>query len=242
MSEPEYKLDDTDGPKHEFLLDSTGGLSKTVRRLPRIREYIESLPETTATFKLSDAGEFAAHTVTEQMIEFLKAWPLADYHAQSNHGGRHFVNPDYIHAHTYTDLIVECECGATFTRNYEADDSRLRDEDNHADHCMPYQRLRCRARMSELRWNEMNRLTRLGWNSSDLAARFGTHQSYAGQLTKTYNTSVSALRDSYRRRAGNTYHYLVHEVGESSKEVADIYGHARDSLNEWYRQSVNVTE
>ena len=229
---------DFDYEMHTFLLDANGTLHEPSKRLPNIREYIEELPETAATFRLKQVDGIYQPNFDDVHLEFCHAWPVHEIYAPENE--RVYVNPNYIHAHTYTDLVAECQCGTTFTRNYEDDHNSLRDEHNHSDDCLPHWRLKARAAMTEQRYNLMHRLGKLGWKGADMAPRLGAHTRAMGPYAEQFNTSIGDVYAEYRRIAANTYRYLVHEADESSTEVANVYGHARTTLTRWANEWAEV--
>jgi hypothetical protein len=231
MIPEEYEL-------HGFLLDANFELHHAAKQLPHIRDYIDGLAETAGTFKLGNIEDVYQPNFTDEHIEFCHAWPVHDIYAPE--AERLYVNPNYVHAHTYTDLIVRCECGAHFSRNYEDDFNSLRNEHDHEDHCLPHWRLAARARMTEQRWRMMNRLTRIGWRGSDMAARLGARTRDMGPYADQFNTTVGELYQSYRRITGNTYRYLVHYVDIDAQTVSDIYNHAPTTMTKWATEHAEV--
>lgn len=229
---------DSDVELHEFLLDADNELHDAMRKLPRIRDYIESLPDTASTFKLSQIDDLYQPNFEDVHLEFCKSWRLDEYYSPKS--SRVYLNPSHIHAHKYSDLVVQCECGAEFTRNYEDGGGSLRDEHNHRDDCLPHWRLRARARMSEAREMLLKRLGKLGWKGSDIAPRFGTKPSSMGGFAKRYNTTLRDVFNEYRRIAGNTYVHLI-RCGESATDVAEVYGHAQSTMTRWAKKYSDVT-
>jgi hypothetical protein len=235
---------------HEFMLvksDRVGGgngykLAEGARLIPEIREHIESKPATAAKFRVADVGpvedSVGAKAVTDEMLEFLGSWPHPDRFATSHQRGRGYVNPNYVHAGTLSDLVVECQCGVQMVRNYRRIDKGGNPlaEIDHNDGCKPQWRLEARARMAQRREVMLRRLGVMGWHRGKIAPRFGLEggTSVAG-LPQEYGLSFGGLRDEYHRRAANTYAVAI-EAGESAADVAEIYGHHVTTLSRWKRE------
>lgn len=223
---------------HEFLLNADGELKDAMLNLPRVRDFIDDLPETASTFRLKQIDDIYQPNFEDVHLEFCKSWRLHDVYSPQSE--RVYVNPNHVHVHSYSDLAVECECGARFTRNYEDDHNSLRDEHSHSDDCLPHYRLESRAEMTRKRCQMMKRLGKLGWKGSDMAPRFGAQESMMGALADQFNTTLREVYGEYRRIAGNTYIHLVTEKGESSKDVAEVYGHARSTMTRWAQEYADL--
>lgn len=221
----------TDGECHTFLLAADGGLNGAARAIPTLREYINDLPNTAATFRLTHIDDITSQSLEREHAEFVYAWPVHNIHAGS--GPRSFVNPNHIHAHRYTDIVTRCECGTLLTRNYDDDNNPLRDEHNHFAECLPHYRLRARADMTEQRYQRMLRLGKLGWKGSQMAPRFGVGESSMSSFAERFNTDLRSVYDQYKEIAANTYTYLVRDCGVPASTVADVYGHARSTMTRW---------
>lgn len=219
---------------HTFLITADGGLSDGARVLPEVREQMADLPDTSATFRLTHFDGVTSQQLSKEHLEFLKAWPVHDIHG--GNGPRQFVNPNYAHAHRYTDLVTRCECGALLTRNYEGEHNALRDEHSHYAGCLPHYRLRARADMTEQRYELMVRLGKFGWKGAEMAPRFGVSGSSMSMFASRFNTDLGEVYEQYKRRAANTYAYLVRERGISAATVADVYGHSRTTMTRWARE------
>lgn len=219
--------------KHWFLIGRDGdGLSPGAREVPAIREYVEGLPETAKTFTLNhvDAVDDPSGIGTE-IVEFAGAWPLHDVHRNGTGRRVKYVNPNYVHAGRISDIVVECGCGALQTRaRNDAKYALLRD-DNHHEGCMPFDRHRARADMSERRYEEIKRLTALGWRGPRIAKRFGVSANDVGSLAKQFGLSLRGLRKRYKRRAAATYSHLLD--GELGEDVAVVYGHSLQTISRW---------
>lgn len=220
---------------HEFLIrkDEDGPLRKAVDNIDSIREFIDGLAKTKATFPVKAMPKEVRKSVTKEIMEFVGCWPLHDIYGVKS---RVFVNPNYIYVHKFTDIVVRCECGAILTRNYKDGDNSLRNEHEHNECCTPYFRLRARADLSQLRHSEMVRLAKMGWTGTEMAPRFGMSPDSIGHEASLFNLTLQELRKLYRRETAETYVYLVRERGLSSKKVGEVYGHEPSTIMSWVRE------
>jgi hypothetical protein len=200
-----------------------------------IREWMESLPKTSATFTLGDIPDIGnISRVSTKQVEFLSSWEVTDLYHDSDQRARKFVNPNHVHAYRYTDLIEECNCGETICRNFKDGNNPLQNPHDHADDCKPQWRLSVRAAIAKQRERKLRELGPMGWQQKDFAPRFGMKAgSSCGGLPQQYGTSFGSFRDQYRQMAGNTYLHLVYRHDVHGETVADIYGHAMCTLSKW---------
>lgn len=212
-------------------------LQEGTKNIPKLREAINDLPKTAATFRVRTLDGVPAGTIRKTHVEFVGGWLLHDiYHPDARDTGTVYVNPNYIHSHKFSDAIVRCECGAKLTRNYEDGGNALRDEHNHEDDCMPYERMRARAEMSEKRHQMITRLAKMGWKGTEIAPRIGAHPNSIGGIAQSFNETLRDLRKQYRKEAGETYEMLVREYDIPGQFVADIYGHTRNTMTTWAKE------
>lgn len=216
---------------HEFLVDTDGCLGEAAEHVIDIRNYIESLPETSATFKLKDIPNIYPSRVRVEHIEFAKSWLIPPRFTE----GKSFlcVNPTAKFAHRYTDITADCRCGSTVARKYNTDTPALDGVTEHADDCMKFYRQHTRADLSERRYDETMRLTKIGWGRHELGRRFACEPSQVNAMVNQYGVNFGDLRDEFRRIAANTYCYFVRERGYGGQKIADIYGYTRDTLARW---------
>jgi hypothetical protein len=216
---------------HEFLLDRNATLRDSCRDIPLIREHIQNLPQTASTFRLGQIDDVYPPTYEDVHVEFCGAWRMHDIYEPSR--DRVYVNPNYVHCHEFTDLVVDCQCGAKLTRNYDDEHNSLRDEHTHNADCLPFHRLNARASMSRQRYDIAKHCGRIGWNGKQMAMRMGVKPTSIGQTLKHYGLSVQDLRDDFRARAARTYQYLIDFADVTGELIADIYGVSRTTMGRW---------
>jgi len=219
---------------HDFLLDSDGELRKPARALPKMRRQVQALPETAASFTRTDVVPHDGR-VLDIFYEFLGAWRLVERYGPSGASHR-YVNPQYQYAHRFSDVVVECQCGATFVRNYEDEYRPIDSASEHADTCVPHWRLRARAEMSQRRHQMLLRLGWLGWKGTDMGHRFGVTRDHTGAYARDYHLTLRECYEQYREAAANTCAHLVTRTDVGLDELANIYGHTRSSVVRWLNE------
>lgn len=218
---------------HDFLLNHEDELSAAAKEIPALRDAISELPKTAATFRVPDFDGVKHHVTDSIHVEFVKAWQIHPRYPNSQQTAQKYVNPNYAHAQTYTDVLAECECGAVINRNNDRNELALQGEHDHSDTCLPEYRLDARARAHAEKRQAILRLTRIGWHGNEISSRIGMTRDHIADLAREYHLSFEDLRDVYRTIAGNTYAYLVRENGETGSTVAEVYGHQRNTLSRW---------
>lgn len=93
---------------HEFLIDEDEP-ERPLETMAELREYVDGLRDTAATWAPADATDGWPHRLTDEMLEALGAWPAPDH--LTGNGKKQYVNPSYVHAYKYSDLRFECGCG-----------------------------------------------------------------------------------------------------------------------------------
>lgn len=221
---------------HDFLLKKDGGLSEPAKKLPDIRRYIDGMPETKATFLLSQVPGVEPSGLRRVHCEFVGSWQLHRRYKDREYAPARFVNPRYVHREKFMDMIVTCECGAVFSEISGVGMNGLGDESEHREDCLPQYRMEARSRLYEEVYERILRLTRIGWWGPDLAPRIACSPASVRDRCRSFDLRLRDLRDEFRRIAGNTYIFLVQENGVSSRKLADVYDHTPSSLREWARE------
>lgn len=194
-----------------------------------LRDYIESLPSTSATFKKDDAVE--AHDVHHQaisdaMMHMVGSWKVPKVSSQN----RKWVNPAYSHRERLSDVLVNCECGALMARTKEVYHDHAHDSDNdHTDDCKVYWRLRARADLCEKRERALREGLLAGHSARSMAARLGVKDSI-GHVAKALGVDVRTLKDEYAERRAKTIAILLTEF--TQKEVGRAYGISDSTVRE----------
>ena len=217
--------------KHEFLVNherNKGILSEDAKKIPLIRDFIDDLAETAGTFQIRNIDGIGGCKVDDRIMEFVGSWQLHDEYCQ---GRERWVNPTYIHLGQYPDSIVYCDCGAKLVVNYEKGvNNGLMDANEHNEDCKQFHRLRARAKINEMRYNQIRRLSWMGWRGSDIAPRLGIPSNTVSSTAHDFGMTHEDLYDYYHQATAKTYHYCCTERDIDPELMADIYGHSTDYL------------
>lgn len=221
---------------HDLLIGGDGALSENAKATVTIRNYVDQLAETSGTFRIREVEDVTPRGYPSEFFEWIGSWKLPQRFRESTGRGTRYVNPHYIHAREYTDVAVECRCGATFTRQYSTPEAAMRDTEQHADDCKSFWRLEVRAEMGRKRHDLIERLTLMGWDAEQLSKRLAVPKGQVSNYANRYGISMGDQRDEYRRLAGNTYAYLVREVGVDRHDLAAVYDCDPNTLYRWMRE------
>jgi len=222
---------------HGFLFNKRGGLSTFGKNVSRIREYAQGLRDLTATFRIQDVpgDTISGSSVNGVDLEFLQSWKMSEDLAKQNKKAR-YINPNYKFRPEYSDVIVECACGALLSRLYDDKDQNLRNEHDHSEDCLEHKRSKAKADLKEKRWNTIKKLYWLGWDSESIGKRLNTCESSVLSLIRRNEKTAKEMKEPYWRAAGNTYYHLVHNEDLAAEKAEDIYDTHRATLNEWYNE------
>lgn len=220
---------------HEFLFDKNGELKRGAKDIPKIKEYIENAPETRSTFKLRDVPGVDPSSVLNEHVELIGSWEYSN----RVHTGRErvFVNPEHPHSHRFPSLVHECECGAIVSRATQNSKDVLRFENEHRDSCRSFNRLALRAELTKECYEEVIRLAKLGWSTKEMAPKLACSSSNLKMRIREWDIDIQSLKDVFRRRAGNSYEYIIHELGYSSDFASSLLNvRSKSSLRKWNRE------
>lgn len=209
-------------PTHEFLIDPDHP-ERRLRRLVELRDQIDGLRETTATFKpvKSLSGDAYGEAAPDNLLAMLGAWPVPDHYKQGD--AKVYVNPRYVHAHTYSDLKFECECGLTYGEVENGNGGRAGAPHHHDDSCSELSRRAAKEKLRTARIAWVRRCAHLRVPMQDAVGRTGVSRH---QVTREYKWMPEGWSDWYsegKRRAANTIVLLNREYDVSAQLIADAY-------------------
>lgn len=224
---------------HDHLVNEYGRPVAGAASISTIREHIAGMPKTAATFRARSIDDVDESHVHDVHVEHLRGWRCPPYYPASR--SRKYVNPGYVHAHTYADVYVECACGAIVTSAHPGEWVADATGD-HAPDCDEADRVAASERLEAARTATIERLTRIGWTTVEMAPRLGfeTPSAVTRQMQRS-GLSLDDLREEYRRLAANTYR-LFRIAGVEAAVAASPYPHRPDSLAQWFRERGDLDE
>lgn len=209
-------------PVHDWLLYTPGAAYRPAAVMLAVREAVESLPQTKATFAVSDVipERFHTHAVEDEMFYLLGSWqnPLTSSKVKT------WVNPAYPHRLRFSDVVARCACGKVVARA-KADGKDL-PHDGPAEHrpsCTQAQKLRAKADLSEARAAALRQGIRHGQSGRQMHDRLGLRKNgTVGHITESLCVDTDALKAEFRQSRRNTMVHLLHEWPTDA--VAAVYG------------------
>lgn len=214
----------SDYPYHEFMFRADGGTNLDALR--DLREGVEELPKTTASFRVKDVVERHPKEFTEEFFVLIGSWPLPERISMSR--TKRYVNPNHVHRGLYSDISVTCDCGALMVHSYKFDD-QLRDypnveEHKHTDDCTQENREDARTRLLEERADWLQRAADLYLDREKTARRMGVAKGSVYVVSARTGIDWADERRDGREKMQRTWRLLHDEGGHTYKEIAAAFG------------------
>jgi hypothetical protein len=208
----ETRTIDPDG--FEFFRADDGSISrKKLYVLGTLRSFIDTLPATRATFTLAETDIASPFAQAVPVYTAADTWPVPDHYDSSDGAARKFVNPNYVHRHTYSDALVRCACGALIDERLSSSQA------SHDDSCTYLDTLRSSVAL----WERRERIIRESlamWRRHDyLRKRLDANKSavkyYADQLGIRRRDRSDAARLALGRFAADAHEFYSYtKLGE----------------------------
>jgi hypothetical protein len=193
----------------------------SLETMAQIRNEVESLPETRASFRLKDVYDLTGGNIPSEIIHILGSWEMPDRYSTSR--ALRYVNPNYPNVEMFTDLYVTCRCGAYMAR---LKDNRSWDGENeHTDECRQEWRIQARKDLIQMRKRWFDMAADLYLTMEDAAKRMGlrSHRT-AVRAAKSYGINWVDRRMEGRDRTILTWRKLHDEYGYTYVEIAEAWG------------------
>lgn len=225
----------TDDEWHSFLLPDQGSVDR-LEILIKLREYMEDLPPTKATFEMSDAldnGEWQA-VLDDRMLYLVGTWRVPDLIKGTS--SPLLVNPHSEHAHYYSDAVVECGCGAVVVReNFSENQPQPLQEQSHTEDCHKINRHEMRLELLKNRRDIIEEMIGAGLSFRQMAPRLGYKGSKDVVPTVARNCGLDPHELQYeaRRRMIRTFMVLAREY--SPETIGKLYDLNRRSVSDAIR-------
>jgi hypothetical protein len=204
---------------HEWLTPSNRRKHHPAEIVIELRDRVDDLRDTRATFKLTpllDDSEITHHEVIDHYLYLLGSW-------KSPHSEKatRWVNPSYPHRARHSDVLTRCECGALMARQREVYHETPHDSDNdHADDCTRPARLRARADLCEKRATAIRQCLSHGVFGDDIAARVGLKS--IGSADDDLGVETEEMKEFYFQARANTLVHLLTQF--SAPDAGRVYG------------------
>jgi hypothetical protein len=205
----------------------------------RVREYIEDLHPSTATFKKmemfdEDDPDYSNMTeVYNSCYKLVGAWPMPKEYDLDNV----WVNPEYNHAWMYAQVSTTCpSCGNTFTLHEPADSQATvpHDADNyHEDSCPVEYHFEVKRDLHSQRRHIINDSLWFGHTGQRVSNRIGLKGTSFTSESRQHCIDKNERLERYRERRAFTAAYLYPEthVGTLSTVFEVSRNHLRKEIN-----------
>lgn len=209
---------------HHFL---AGNVDKALK----IREHVNNLPETSATWRLNDVDGLDPQGVHRGLVKLTGSWKAPTH--MTNNRDRHWVNPNYRHAQHYSDAAVECECGIPVLRqSFSEKEKQPAHHQEHNDCCNKIHRQKARLELLKNRREIIKEVYEYGHSATGMIERLGyprRREMGAGDA-KDLGVDLGKLARDGRRKVARTAMVLCREY--KPEKIATLFGVHRRSISE----------
>jgi len=190
-----------------------------------IREFIDGLPDTAATFKLKqiDGLETTPTHIPRGILKLMGSWevPLE----LSDHKVSSWVNPNHIHAHHYSDALTECGCGIPVLReSFGENEQQPAHHQEHNESCTKIMRLESRAELLRNRRDIIRDGYRHNQSLNALSTRLGydSERPISNHECEDLGIDLPELMTDSRQRLARSVMVLCRSYSPAT--VGEIYG------------------
>ena len=200
-----------------------------------IREYVDSLPETAATFglrRVNDELSVKHDLVPDGVVKLTGAWPRPDVLPGSAQGMSKWVNPNYIHSQHYSDTVAMCDCGIPVLREYFGDkEKQPAHHQDHKDDCNKIYRKRARLELLENRKEIIKDVYYHGHSLRGNKNRlgYGPNVELGSKTATDVGIDLQELRMESRKTVARTL--LVLSRDYKSETIGKLYGVSQSTVN-----------
>jgi len=200
-----------------------------------VREYVENLPKTAATFGLGpieDELSFRRGNLPNGIVKLTGAWLKPDELTGCNRGASKWVNPNFVHAQHYSDAVTICECGVPILREFFGDkEKQPAHHQDHNDNCCKIYRQRSRVQLMENKREIVKDAAYHGHALIQMNERLGYSDNYHFKTDRAAELGIDAhkLRQDARAKIARTI--LVLSRDHSSRTIGKLYGIGKSATN-----------
>ena len=218
---------------HYFL---DGNVSKALK----IREHVNNLPETSATWRLNDVEGLDPQGVHKGIVKLTGAWKAPTH--MTNNRDRHWVNPNYRHAQHYSDAVVECQCGINVLRQeFGPNEEQPAFHQDHNDDCNKIYRTEANLQLLKNRREIIKELYKYAQSLNRLPQRLGysDRQNHGSNYVTGLGIDLDKHRRKGRERIARTAMVLCRK--HNPETIAQIYGLSTESMTKILTKETKTT-
>lgn len=205
----------------------------------RIREWVDSLPDTATTFKKKHVpeGKTRSDYITG-MLKLCGAWQAPEFMFKN---GATWVNPNATDSHHYSDAIVKCACGVPVLRHSfgEALPQPVHQQD-HADGCDIINKTEARLELLKNRKRILKDQYYYNISPRQSAQRLGYTDPQSINYDGLYDLGVdmNAVERESRKRMARTCIVLARDY--SFPTIAKVFGVGHDTIGRMVRKETTA--
>lgn len=213
---------------YQWMFRRDGSRPDSVEALIDLREGVEDLPETAATFRINDLTDYHHSRYTVDMVYLVGSWPAPNrYNSQK---AARYVNPNYVHRLGYSDLYVECECGAQLGPNVDIG-KELSGGVGHSDTCSRAVRERAMQNLNKHRREWLITAADLWMTQEDAARRMGISRKRISALTGRVGVDWQERRKEGRQKQVKTWLRLHDKHGFQNEKIGRAFGRPESTVS-----------
>jgi len=195
-----------------------------------IRNHVENLPKTRATFTLHEL-DLKLSNIPDGVVKLTGAWRAPDLILS---GARQkWVNPNYVHAQHYSDVVVRCGCGIPVLRQqFSEGEKQPAHHQEHNENCTKIMRKKTELELLKNRRDIVIDAYQHGHTATGISNRLGYpdgHHIGTGE-TQEWGINIRELNRESRRKIARSIMVLCREY--SPVKIGPIFGMTRKSASE----------
>lgn len=197
----------------------------------QIRQYVEGLPETRATWKLADVDGIMPRQIDPSIVKLTGAWLVPD--VLDSGSVNRWVNPNYVHAQHYSDVVVRCGCGIPVLRqSFSEKEKQPAHHQEHNKDCTKIHRKKTELELLKNRRDIIKDAYAHGHSATGISQRLGYPEGHhiGGGEVNELGEDMGKLATQGRKKVARTALVLCRE--HSPETVAALFGLHRKSLSE----------
>lgn len=205
-------------------------LEGNVEKALKIRNHVEDLPETSATWRLNDVPGLDPQGVHRGIVKIAGSWKAPEI--ITNNRDRHWVNPNYKYAQHYAGVAVQCECGIPVVRQqFGPDEEQPAHHQEHNEDCNNIYRKEAELKILKNKKRIVKDLYAHGHSPSGKIERLGYAKTndFTGGDARALGLNLTELAREGRKRLARTCMVLCRE--HSTRDIAKIFGLSPTALS-----------
>ena len=203
-----------------------------------VREFIENLPDTAATFKPTDIDISIDVQRRNHLLKLAGAWPAPE--TVTNSSTPKWINPNATDAIRYSDAVTKCACGVPMLyQKFSEGEQQPTHHQEHKSNCLKPDRLEARARILRNRREIILEAYNYGHAPNTWRDRLGVKSRVVGgSMWRELNIDGTQKGHEMRERMAKTAIVLSREY--SPKTIGRLFGQSADMIKQLLRKETDI--